>query len=235
VEQKIDGRAGEKIETKLILIEGLPGSGKSTTTHYLQAVLQSNGYACQQYLEEDEPHPINCLEFEVAGLTEKVVPLWARLVEKALHDPDITIIESRLWQNTAMYMHMGDRPLGEIIKLNQQVGQVVGPLAPVLFYLDQDDTEEALRRLYTLRGNEWVNWALEATTSYQWFQSHGMKDFDAWVRFFKEWRGIADQLFNEWPGRKAKIMNPHADWAGSYREMCKFLGTRDKRTRAAEP
>jgi hypothetical protein len=52
---------------------------------------------------------------------------------------------------------MGDYDLDEIFGFNQQVWDVLSPLTPVLFYLDQDNTEEALRRLYTFRGEEWMH------------------------------------------------------------------------------
>jgi thymidylate kinase len=212
------------VDTKLVLIEGLPGAGKSTTTSYLCDVLQRNGYDCRRYLEEDKPHPIDCLDFELAGLQGKLLPLWERFVRQAVEEPVITIMESRLWQNTAMYQTMGGHPLDEIIQLNQTVAYALTPLSPYLFYLDQDDTEGALRRLYDLRGTEWMDWAFEETMPYQWFQSRGLKGFSGWVEFFKEWRDLTGRLFNDWPHRKARIMNPHGDWARSYAEMREALG-----------
>jgi hypothetical protein len=69
------------LNTKLILIEGLPGSGNSTTTRYLPAVLQGSGCDCRQYLEEDEPHPILGLDYDLKGLAGEIVPLWRAIAE----------------------------------------------------------------------------------------------------------------------------------------------------------
>jgi hypothetical protein len=218
--------------TKLILIEGLPGAGKSTTTAYLQSVLRQNGLDCKQYLEEDNPHPIACLEFALAGLPGKVVPLWERFAGQAVLEPGITIIESRLWQNTAMFMYMGGCDVKEIYQFNEQVSQVLMPLRPILFYLDQDNTEEALHRLDTLRGSKWMREALNMTSSYQWFRSRRLNDFSGWVLFFKEWRLIAENLFSDWPGSKVKILNPHVDWVRAYEQMCRHLGVAAESTKS---
>ncbi len=68
-----------------------------------------------------------------------------------------------------------------------------------------------------------MQWALDATTPYPWFQSRGLKDFAGWVRFFEEWRSVAEELFRDWPGLKMKIPNAHADWPEAYRQMRTFL------------
>jgi len=62
------------LNTKLILIEGLPGAGKSTTTEHLGTFLQQHDIACCWYLEEDDPHPIPCLDFELENLSQKMIP-----------------------------------------------------------------------------------------------------------------------------------------------------------------
>ena len=214
------------LKTQLILIEGFPGAGKSTTTLYLHGLLRRSGMDCRQYQEEDQPHPIDCTDFATKGLAEKVVPLWEAFVAEARREPDVTmIIESRLWQNTALFMLMSECSLEEIIRYNRQVGQAQLPLSPVLFYLDQEDTETALRQLYTFRGKAWMEQTLGWTTAYPWFRSRGLGGFAGWVQFFEAWRQVAEQLYADWPGQKLKILNPHADWAGSYRQMQTFLQT----------
>ena len=165
------------LKTKLILIEGLPGAGKSTTAEYLGTYLQQHGVACRWHLEEDDAHPIPCSDVEIKNLSQKMIPMWKAFVENAMLDPTVTIIESRLWQNTSLFMYMSDYPAEDVVEYNKQVWQVLDPLSPVLLYLYQDDTEAALRRNYTFRGEEWVEWALQTTTKYQWFQSRGLDDF----------------------------------------------------------
>ena len=200
------------ISTNLILVEGFPGSGKSTTTQHIGAFLQQQGVACRWFLEEDNPHPIACLDFTIKGLPEKMIPLWAGFAEQAKLDQSVTIIESRLWQNTALFMYMSNWTPGDIRCFGLGVAQALACLTPVLVYLDQEDTEAALRRLYTLRGEKWMEDALTMTTAYPWFQSHGLKDFAGWVQFFTEWQTVVGYLYDDWPHRKLKIQNPHDDW-----------------------
>jgi hypothetical protein len=210
-------------DTKLVLIEGLPGAGKSTTTRHIGTTLQQQGVACRWYLEEDDPHPIACLDFEIKGLLEKMIPLWSSFTKHAMQEPIVTIIESRLWQNTALFMFMSNKEVEDILQFSQQIGQVLAPLSPILIYLDQEDTGTGLRRLYTLRGEKWMQEALEMTTVYPWFQSRGLKDFVGWVQFFTEWQRVVTQLFNNWPHEKIKIQNPHDDWESAYQQIDSFL------------
>ncbi len=211
------------LDTKLILVEGLPGAGKTTTTGYLRELLQGRGCDCRQYLEEDDPHPIACLDFAIQGLPEKVMPLWEKFAAGEKDNRRITVIESRLWQNTALFMYMSECDIEEIRGFSRQVHQALVPLTPVLVYLDQEDVEGSLRRLYTLRGEEWMEREMETTAQYPWFRSRRLGGFPGWVKFFGEWRSVAEMLYADWSGHKIKILNPHEDWANAYSQMETFL------------
>ena len=211
------------LKTKLILVEGLPGAGKSTTTEHLGIVLLRHGIECRWYLEDDDPHPIACLDFEIKALPQKMIPLWSSFTKQTTQESCVTVMESRLWQNTALFMYMSEWEADDILRFSKQVWQVLAPLSPILVYLDQDDTESALYRLYTLRGKKWMQWALKKTISYPWFQSRGLSDFAGWVQFFEEWQRMVQRLYNDWPYRKIKIQNPHEDWEKAYQQMYSFL------------
>jgi hypothetical protein len=211
------------LNTKLILIEGLPGAGKSTSTVHLGTVLQQHGIACRFYQEEDDPHPIPCLDFEIKALPQSTVPLWRNFVNQAVPESIITIIESRLWQNTALFMYMSEIEVEDILKFQQQVCQVLTPLSPVLLYLEQENTDNALRQMVTARGNQWMEDTLSETIQYPWFKSRGFTNFTGWVQFFEEWHYIAERLYNDWPSNKKKIVNPHENWVEAYEQMYTFL------------
>ncbi len=211
------------MDTKLILIEGFPGAGKTTSTTHLGKYLQQQRIACRWYLEEDDPHPIDCLKLKLADLSEKLPPLWRAFVEQALRDNIVTIIESRLWQNTALFMFMSEFPVDEIIEVHQFVWKELAPLSPTLVFLYQDDIAMALNRLYTLRDKDLIAKDIQATSQYPWFQVRGLNNFEGWVQFFKEWQTVADQLYSDWPYRKMKIKNPHDNWDMAYQQIFRLL------------
>ena len=211
------------LNTKLILIEGLPGAGKSTTTSRLGMALQESGIPCEWFLEDDDPHPISCLDFEIKGLPQKMIPLWKEFVDRNLDRPSVTILESRLWQNTSLYMLMSETGMNEILDYNHRLEQVLTPLSPALIYLDQPDVPAALHRMAAARGEPWVRATLGETLDYPWFSTRRIGDFDGWISFFKAWHEVAGQLYGEWPHHKVEVINPHENWNEAYNLMDAFL------------
>ena len=156
-------------------------------------------------------------------LAQKLPPQWAAFVEEASVEKIVTIIESRLWQNTALFMFMDGYPTAEIVECHQLVWRELESLAPMLIYLHQDDIEKAMNRLYTQRSKDIIEQDLEVTSHYQWFQKRGIQGIDGWVQFFGEWQEIAERLYCDWPYRKTKISNPHHAWAQAYQQIYRFL------------
>jgi deoxyadenosine/deoxycytidine kinase len=212
------------MDMKLILIEGLPGSGKSTTAEYLAGELQRRGIHSRWFHEMDDDNPIADLPCDVPDYQARMVEEWSRFVEQAQNNDSVTVLESRFWQNTALFMYMGTYSVEEVTLFNDAVASVIQPLSPVLFYMAQKDVEAALRRLDTFRGKDWMEAAIEVTTKERWFQSRGLGGFDGWVKFFSEWTTVADRLYDRLEFRKHRIHDPHQDWKQAYADMRSFLG-----------
>ena len=215
------------LDTKLILIEGLPGAGKTSTTTYLGKLLSDRGQACCWYLEEDKHNPIACLDFELKDLCQKMPPLWQALTDQILRDPAITLLESRLWQNTALFMWMSEYSTVDILHYHRLVWQVLSPLSPCLLLLDEENVAEAIRRICAVRGAEWTNQVIHMTSTYPWFQSRGLHDIEGWIWFFEEWQAVAGLLFQDWPFHKIRIANPHENWNRAYQQIHEFLQVED--------
>jgi hypothetical protein len=208
----------------LILIEGLPGSGKSSTTTHLGESLSRTGISCRWFLEEGENHPIDLLDFPLKDLSSKLVPLWESFVRDVQLDQSLIIMESRLWQNTSLFMYMAAYPVEEIVELQDRVSEVLAPLSPILIYLYQPDVAVGLKHLKELRDEASLKLDLEKTSRYPWFRSRGKTDFTGWVEFFHEWFEVAELLYSRWPHAKCKIENPHDNWRLAYSSINEFLG-----------
>ena len=215
------------MSSKLILIEGLPGAGKSSTTMHLGKQLLQQGISCEWFQEQDEENPIDCTEFKLKELSKKLVPLWQVFLQSTIDNQTVTIIESRLWQNTSLFMYMAEFPIAEIVELQDRVNHALAPASPILIYLYQADVKEALERLSELRDDGWISWALEMTSKYSWFQSRGKDDFSGWLEFFEEWLIVVEELYSRWPYKKMRVSNPHDNWTLAYSEIEEFLQRND--------
>jgi hypothetical protein len=83
-------------------------------------------------------------------------------------------------------MYTPEFPVDEIIELQDRVNYVFALLSPILFYLYQGDFNEALGRLYEVRDEGWMDWALETTSKDSWFQSRVKNDFSGWLDVAEE-------------------------------------------------
>jgi hypothetical protein len=103
-----------RIKTKLILIEGVPCSGKSSTAVKLQEVISHSGCVCQCFLEwsADNPIPIGTADnlSEIISTTnsreKQTLQDWRRFVESVKKRDIVSIIESRFWQTEGMYLYL---------------------------------------------------------------------------------------------------------------------------------
>jgi len=198
--------------TKLILIEGLPGSGKTTTTTSLGKHLQAQGVSSRWYVEDAEPHPIDCLNFALEDLAMKMPVLWGEFAIAEAQNNGVTIIESRLWQNTAMFMYLAEYSVSEILDFHRLVWSELSPLSPLLINLHHKHVESGLRSVFSSRGEEWVNKALMPLGEYPRFQRRSQNDFTGWVAFFKDWLNVSDRLYQDWAYEKIIVNNPYDDW-----------------------
>jgi thymidylate kinase len=229
------------IKTKLILVEGVPCSGKSTTAQSIRNDVAAYGKKCHCYLEWGDNNPIAIGNMEdlaeIIATTktreEKVLQAWQSFAKRAQRQEAISIIESRFWQTDAMYLYLSGHTEQEIFESNGRVISEITELDPVLIYLAPRDivqlhTEIARKRneKWHASGKEgsWEEWGNDVYEQQKWFRDRSLNS-KAMAVFFKEWASIADRLYERFPYRKIRIQDPQIDWGDSNSRIRDFLGT----------
>src|SRR5690349_504231 len=217
------------IETKLILIEGPPGSGKSTTAQKLANEISISGKGCQCFLEWSPKHPIQIGADSRLGeiITTSIdresalLQQWGKFVQRQQAQELVTIIESRFWQTSLMLMYAAGHSIEDVLKSNQCVVTVIQELKPVLIYFAVDSPREFAKRTIQIKNKEWQldghhsSWAkhiFEAFDSQKWFTDRGLTGPDGMFAFLEEWASISEALYDRLPFPKIKISNPHHEW-----------------------
>lgn len=93
------------MKKKIILVEGIPGSGKSTFARFLSNQFERNGFTCRLFLETTYDHPI----IESTGYTDHSLFLeayyerWAKFLDN-FPDEEIVLMESAFFQSPIVHL-----------------------------------------------------------------------------------------------------------------------------------
>lgn len=226
--------------TKLILVEGPPGSGKSTSAYLLAEKIRRTGCSCTCHLEWDADHPIPigsdlALGNVIATSRQREAEMldhWQRFARERQGKQAVSILESRFWQTSLMLMYVNGHPLDRLFATQRCVVEALLPLDPVLILYTIDDLRAFTTRTLKAKEVEWQKggfpgtWAghiYEALDGKPWFTARGLSGQDGYLALLGEWAGVCEQLYQQLPFEKIKVNNPHLDWTRSARPVDAFL------------
>jgi hypothetical protein len=220
--------------SRLILIDGLPGSGKTITTQQLWLHLESLGFGARWWFEHEFGHPIiDCDEASAAresvladphGIFARALAGWAALADRLNAGAASTLLESTLFQTVAGTQLLMDRPHAEIEAQFDRTIEIIAPLDPVLIDLRQTDVAAALRVTCARREPSFTELLLTSFGPTARGRRIGRNDFAAVLDYCVERRALTDALFDRFPGRKLAYDNSDRDWARQRRAVTDFLG-----------
>jgi hypothetical protein len=228
------------LNTRLILLEGPPGSGKTTTAGKLADDVNRSGAACQCFFEWSSDHPIpigddlhldRVIQSSIAREGE-MLEMWQRFAQARQADTTITVMESRFWQTSVMLMYIAGHPVDGVLASNRRVVEIIQPLNPVLIYFTIDNLRGFVEHTIQIKETEWQRgglpgtWAGHVFAAFEgqpWLAERGLSGQGGFVTLLEEWMDVSEQLYAQLPFPKLKINNPQQNWAASMRQMRDFL------------
>ncbi|MCM1181687.1 MAG: hypothetical protein NC347_15660 [Clostridium sp.] len=147
------------MKTNLIIVEGLPGSGKSTTAAMIADELNKKGKKVICVDEGVREHPADYADYDFPDFEterKKILEKWCLFAEGCKKDT-IYVFNCIFLQNpmceTMMRFGMDDSGSQNCIS---EIAEIIKPLNPVIIYIDQPDVKEAVDCVLDERGNGWL-------------------------------------------------------------------------------
>lgn len=179
------------MHTRLIIVEGLPGSGKSTTAAMIAAELEARGKSvvCVDEGATDHPADVGDYDFpDFAAERATILNTWRTFADRA--EPGTTyVFNCVLLQNpmceTMMRFGMDEdesqRYIGEI-------AAITAPLHPMVIYIDEPNAKAAIDGVLDERGDGWLNAVIDYHTSQGYGKTHGFRGYEGYIACLEERR-----------------------------------------------
>jgi len=205
--------------TQLILIEGLGGSGKTTTVRYLEQVLLGKNLDVVAIVESDSCHPKFKFPNFVECYTSQMLEEWSLFFSERKGKDEVCLMEGHGWQPMAEFMYLAGYSQQSVLSFCEDVAAIIRPLNPVVVYYTHKDVVSHLERIEKLRGRQWISFMEGRDTRH-----HGLKKFgSSLLQFWREWAVLQDELFRRCSFPKERIQTPHDDWDVTYMKIRNFL------------
>ena len=225
------------IDTKLIVIDGLSGSGKTTTAEWLTSRLEQQGTKIWYLPEYDTAHPLWWYRYwdgsayltpdfdnsPIETFLETSLSKWRGFVDSMHTSNQIVLAESVFFQDAvAMFLMGGAAPI-RLMEYAREVQQIAQALDPVLIYFRQNDVRGALRRICSIRGPEFENDLVANMESFPYLKLRNLKGLDGIAVLWQNVHEVTDSIFDEYKIRKLAIDVSKGNWLDYHQRILDFL------------
>jgi thymidylate kinase len=223
--------------TRVILLEGVPGSGKSTMGQFLAWELAAQGVPHRWWYEEEKAHPLYVFQ-DPASLEQVLADLaggkypqviavaldkWRALAADIASSDTIVLLDSCLLGYLTWTLFPFDVPNAEIQAYLDQVEQFLRSLSPCLIYLYQADLAQALQTICERRGGQTRERLIRNATQSPYGQRMGLQGFEGMVAFWAAYRQLADTAARATGFATLAIETGAGDWPTYQQQARAFL------------
>ena len=216
---------------RLIVIEGMIGSGKTTTATGVGDWLAGRGENVRVFCEGAADHPIRTraedrLRAEAGDGAAADSPgvyaavQWRRLAERCLRGGPTIIIESSFLQNSVMPAFIDGAPARTVEEIFTQIVRQAAPARPLLVYLRPADIAAAIARVHRTRGDPWSSRNVAFVENSPWARRRSLRGQDAVVQLYQAWEPVVTQLYGRYPFPKIMVTDPQHDWQATLTRIC---------------
>ena len=213
------------IDTKLILVEGVTGSGKSSTAQFITLQLQKNNIQCRWFHEMEDVNPVGrpFLSNEDISRIDEILNKWENFCHKYKNTKEIIIIDGRFLSLVLTQMLNYTTSFESIINFYNQLFAFISRFNPCLIYLRPDNIKR--RILKTYKGRRTLKKAITflEKTWCNYCKENNLKGFKGMVKFWEKINKIMCVLYDSFRYKKIIINTAKDDWIGYYKKICRFL------------
>ena len=218
--------------SKLIIITGMSGTGKSSTAQNLARQYEANGIPHRWLHEEIPGHPIRDGEFTQGSLeTEEgmakniadMLERWSRLAAEIELSGLVYIMEGCLYQSIIRYFFNSCYSREHILNYFDRVLNILKELEPTVVFLYRPDVRSSFAQAFAVRGERWKNIILDPGED-NYFKARPYEGEASIFAMWQEYQSLAKAHFARIQGYKIRLLTGDGQWDQHLRQLTEFMG-----------
>lgn len=208
----------------IVIVEGIMGSGKSTTVLRISDRLNALGVSAVGVTEGVNPHPIRFdwdlpwVEMPAAQLASSAVARWRDYASYVSTSERISIVDGQLFHGNLTSLFLLDADMDLMFAYIGDVVAAIRPLRPLLIYFHQGDVDQAIRAIAAERGDPWLRYQVDWKLRSPYALRCGLRGLEGLIDLYRDYRRLTDRLYEPLDIAKISIETSRRDWAG-YEEI----------------
>lgn len=218
---------------KLVILEGIMGSGKTTNTLRLADKLNACGCSAIGITEGASPHPIRFdwdvpwSEMPPAQLAKSATTRWKAYADRARVLDAISVVDGQLFHGnlTSLFLLEADtRLMHDYIN---EITATIRPLDPLLIYFQHTDIDQAIRSIAAERGSAWVQYQFEWKLASPYARRRDLNGLEGLITLYRDYRALTDRLYVEVTFPKFAIEDAQKDWENCEAMIDRVVANKD--------
>jgi hypothetical protein len=215
-------------QTGVIFVEGVPFTGKSTTSEYVATQLDLNGYGARwlsegMMIQHYFTHALAVVDRQQTLSETLLRTEWSTFVEAALAATTIFVVDSALSYAAVAPLLTEDWPVEAIHAELSRIAELCAPLQPRVIHLT-GDVEHLVPASIVERGEDWREHLVRQADAAPYQQARGRSGVAGATSLLHDSQELLRAVLtrDNWPTLELDVTAP--DWAAHRRAILAFLG-----------
>lgn len=204
-------------KTNLILVEGIPGTGKSSTAQFIDRGFRFHGAKVLWYHEDSNEQPVRLFFDPTRHLQWSVYfneaeDLWQALVRSILGNDLVAVLDASILQNHVRSLLLFGCEADLIVDLVLRIESIIRPLTPMWVYLKPDSIEDNFRQIVRIRGEKLLELWIETQSRFPYALRAKRTGFAGFIEFWNDVELLAQSIFDRLTISKLQLNVTGSNW-----------------------